>query len=240
MNEISPFHDRPAARPRVTAQVLFGLFVIVVGVLFTLDNMELIHAEDYLRYWPAVFVAVGAVKLLDASKQGHGWVSGVILLSIGVVMLLERITYVRFDFGELWPLLIVALGAYLVWRGFGGTRRPAQGDSASVISGFAMMGGFERRSNASAFAGGDLTALLGGCEVDLRKASISPNVEAVIDVFALGGGIDLRVPEDWTVVSQVVPIMGGVEDKTVPPEPPGEKRLVLRGLVLMGGVSVKN
>ena len=36
-----------------TAQVVFGLLIVVVGILFTLDNLGLIDARDYLRFWPA-------------------------------------------------------------------------------------------------------------------------------------------------------------------------------------------
>jgi predicted membrane protein len=101
------------------------------------------------------------------------------------------------------------------------------------------MGGVVRKSNAPAFRGADLTAVMGGCEIDLRQASIAPGTEAVIDVFAFWGGIDIKVPEDWTVVSRVVPIMGGIEDKTHAPQTP-DKRLVIRGMLVMGGCSVKN
>ena len=81
-----------------------------------------------------------------------------------------------------------------------------------------------------------------GCEIDLRQASIAPGTEAVIDVFAFWGGIEIKVPEDWTVVTRAVPLMGGVEDKTHVPQPlPAvEKRLVISGIVVMGGVVVKN
>ena len=79
---------------------------------------------------------------------------------------------------------------------------------------------------------------MGGCEIDLRQASIDG--EAVIDVFALWGGIEIRVPEDWTVVSRVMPILGGVEDKTRPPQTAAGKRLVVRGFVVMAGVEMKN
>ncbi len=51
-------HERPVARPRFTPQALFGVIVIVVGVLFTLDNLDIIDASAYLRYWPAGLVAV--------------------------------------------------------------------------------------------------------------------------------------------------------------------------------------
>ena len=80
---------------------------------------------------------------------------------------------------------------------------------------------------------------MGGCEIDLRKASIAPGTEAVIDVFAMWGGIEVKVPPDWTVITRAIPIMGGVEDKTHAPET-ADKRLVIRGLLLMGGAGVKN
>ena len=48
---------------RATPQVLLGLIIITVGVLFTLDNLNIIYAEDYLRYWPALLVIYGISKM---------------------------------------------------------------------------------------------------------------------------------------------------------------------------------
>jgi predicted membrane protein len=228
------------ARPRVTIQLVIGLMVIAVGVLFTLDNLEIIDAADYLRYWPAALVVIGLLKLFHASRDGHGWFGGLFFLIVGVWMLVARIVYIRIDAREIFPLFLVFLGGYLVWRGFGGRRRERTSDGHSRFSSLAVMGGCSRRSNSQTFEGADLTAIMGGCEIDLRQASIAPNSEAVIDVFAFWGGIDIKVPEDWTVLSRVIPVMGGVEDKTHSPHPDAGKRLVVRGIVVMGGVSLKN
>ena len=38
-------------RPRITSQVVLGLMAIAVGVIFTLDNLEIIDARDYLQFW---------------------------------------------------------------------------------------------------------------------------------------------------------------------------------------------
>jgi predicted membrane protein len=226
-------------RPRVTVQALFGLMVIVVGVLFTLDNLDIIDARDYLQYWPAGLVVIGLLKLYQGARSGHGWFGGLIFVSIGAWMLIEQIVYFRIDVRQLMPLFLVFLGGYMVWRGFGGRSRPRGPDAESDFSALAIMGGVIRRSNAQNFRGADLTAVMGGCEIDLRQASIAPGSEAIVDVFAFWGGIDIKVPDDWTVVSRVVPIMGGVEDKTHAPQTP-DKRLVIRGLLVMGGCSVKN
>lgn len=228
------------ARPRFTPQALFGVIVIIVGVLFTLDNLNLIDAAEYLQYWPAGLVAVGLLKLWQA-RGGQGIIGGLFFVALGSWMLLERIVAIQIRLHDVWPLFFVFLGGYMVWKGFGGSRRAHSVDDNARVSALAIMAGVVRGNNSPVFEGGDLTAIMGGCEIDLREASIAPGTEAVIDVFAFWGGIEIRVPEDWTVVSRVTPLMGGLEDKTRPTSSgAAAKRLVLRGIAFMGGVGVKN
>lgn len=229
-----------SARRGPTAQVVFGLMIVVLGVLFTLDNLDLIHSGDYLRYWPAGLVVVGLLKIYHALRDGHGWFGGAVFLGVGTWMLLNGVLYFRVNIRELLPLGLVVLGGYMVWRGFGGQRRERSSDGHSSFSALAIMGGVARRSSSQAFQGADLTAVMGGCEIDLRQASIAPGAEAVIDIFAFWGGIDIKVPEDWTVVTRAMPLMGGVEDKTRAPQGAMTKRLIIRGIVVMGGVVIKN
>jgi len=114
----------------------------------------------------------------------------------------------------------------------------AQGAAAPVhINLASILGGNKRRSDAQNFRGGDLTAIMGGAELDLTQASIQG--EAVLNVFVMWGSIELRVPHDWTVVSDVIPILGGAEDRTISP-PITSKRLVVTGQVIMGGLEIKN
>lgn len=230
----------PQPRPRFTPQALFGVIVIVVGVLFTLDNLDIIDATDYLQYWPAGLVAVGLLKLWQV-RQGQGVVGGLFLVGLGTWMLLEKIVAIQIRIHDVWPLFFVFLGGYMVWKGFGGARRPRPVDDNARVSALAIMAGVVRGNNSPAFEGGDLTAIMGGCEIDLREASIAPGTDALIDVFAFWGGIEIRVPEDWTVMSRVTPLMGGLEDKTRPVSKEAlRKRLILRGIAIMGGVGVKN
>jgi len=231
---------QPTARRGPTAQVVFGLFIVVLGVLFTLDNLDLLDARDYLRFWPSVLIVVGLLKLYHARRIGQGLVSGLIFIGIGTWMLLNGILYFTVNVRDALPLVLVALGGYMVWRGFGGQRRGVPNDGQSSFSALAIMGGVARRSSSPAFAGADLTAVMGGCEIDLRQASIPPGGEAVIDVFAFWGGIDIKVPQDWTVITQAMPLMGGIDDKSRAPQGAATKRLLLRGIVVMGGVTIKN
>jgi hypothetical protein len=79
---------------------------------------------------------------------------------------------------------------------------------------------------------------MGGGEVDLRRASMSRD-EAVLDIFVFWGGFEVKVPDDWEVVSRGLPILGGFVDNTRHP-PAAQKRLVVTGMAVMGGIEIKN
>src|SRR5262249_10537224 len=112
-------------------------------------------------------------------------------------------------------------------------------EPGAVASALAVMSGVKVVSNSKNFRGGELTAIMGGCHVDLRDATLAGN-EAVIDIFAIMGGIEMRVPDNWNVIINVVPFMGGYEDKTRRPADPAAPRLMLRGFVMMGGIDIRN
>ena len=97
----------------------------------------------------------------------------------------------------------------------------------------------KKQVSSQEFTGGEASAIMGGISLDLRQAKIK-NDEAVLDVFAFWGGVEIRVPEDWHVVVQAVPLLGGFEDKTFHPKSGTNKRLVIKGYAIMGGAEVKN
>ena len=74
-------------------------------------------------------------------------------------------------------------------------------------------------------------------KIDLRDASTKG--DATIEVFTTMGGVEMRVPEDWLVIIEGFPFMGGFEDKTRHPKD-SAKRLIIKGTVIMGGVEIKN
>jgi predicted membrane protein len=225
---------------RSVPQLVLGLLIVCLGVALTLDSLGIADAERLIRFWPAGLIAIGLAKLWQCRGSFSGMLGGLVLTAIGTFLLLGNLGIVHVSIvtlWRLWPLFLVLFGTSLVWRSLAG-RRPAPNDSNSVVSAVAVLSGVNRGNNSASFRGGDLTAVMGGCEVDLRQAQI--NGEAVIDVFAMWGGIEIRVPQDWTVVSQVTPLLGGFDDKTRPTQTASVHRLVIRGFVIMGGIEVKN
>jgi len=230
---------------RAGSQVVIGLLVVAFGVLFLLDNLNIIYLRHVIFFWPLAFVASGLVALFsDGPRSGR--ITGIVLIAIGVAMTMNRLGYYFISWRTFWPLVMIGLGGLILYRTLGGGRvvrvhaGPYTKDDAkadNVIDITAILGGFERRVSTPDFRGGEITAIMGGCEIDLREAGLAG--EAVINVFAIWGGITIKVPADWTVVLHGSPIMGGFTEKTARP-PDNSKRLVVTGYAVMGGVEVRN
>src|SRR5262245_15486957 len=60
----------------------------------------------------------------------------------------------------------------------------------------AFLTGINRRITSSDFRRGEASAILGGIDLDLREATMQSN-EATLDVSAIMGGVDIRIPRDW-------------------------------------------
>jgi predicted membrane protein len=140
-------------------------------------------------------------------------------------------------------LLIIMVGFLVIFKDqtsktisniVGNTSEDSKKEKIEVV---AIMSGHQGNIATQDFRGGSITAIMGGADLDLRNASIDK--EAVLNVFAVWGGISLKIPNDWSVVNNGVAIMGGIDDTSVP-NMNANKRLIITGTVIMGGVEIKN
>jgi len=228
----------PRSGFRITGQLVLGVSIAVLGVLFTLDNLHILRAREVLRFWPVALIAIGLVHVSQA-RSAAGTVGGGVWILVGVVLLGGRLGLFHANIFSLWPLILVLVGARIVWQTTAGDRALDQGDAGATVSAIAVMGGFERRITSHEFRGGEITAFMGGGKLDLREA-MPAGGQAVINIFAMMGGFEILVPEGWRVISELTPFMGGIEDKSRTSTQPTAPCLVLRGFVMMGGVTLKN
>lgn len=229
-------------RPLVTPRLIAGLCIVVLGFAFLLDQMGRFDADVLLRFWPLALVLIGLTSFFQA-REGGGQIVGVAVAVVGLWFLAHNLGWVRSSpfllVQYFWPAVLLVVGASMVWRSLRGPSPPATGArSSDRLNGFAMLSGFNTAITSQAFVGGQANAIMGGCEIDLRQAKMAGD-EAVIEVFALWGGIEIKVPDTWQVVGQVTPILGGFESKAAAPAA-GAPRLVLTGNAIMGGVEVHN
>jgi predicted membrane protein len=239
-----------------------GLFLLALGVVLLLDQQGIVSAHRLSSFfWPAVLVFFGLENLL--CRSGRHTFIGAVMLILGAIMLIGNLGYIpiHIGFATIWPILLIAVGLMMVVRRFGGggpwgigSRSPYvwQGVSNKTVTTgefdapsfgyFAFMSGVKQRIITKNFRSGRVTAVWGGFELDLTQAEIDGD-EAVIDITAFMGGGKIRIPNTWIVEMRGAPIMGGlVDERENVPTPDGRpaKRLIIRGIVLMGGVVIKN
>jgi predicted membrane protein len=240
---MSDYRDRHSFRQcrqrQPAVQIVLGLMIATLGVLFTLDNLHVLRARDFLPFWPMVFIAIGLAQLAQATTSSRVW-SGSIWIGIGILMIANRIGLLRVNIWAYWPLLLVLVGGRMFWRAFrAGAPLGPLPDTEPATTVTAFLGGFERKIASQAFQRAELTAFMGGGKLDLRDAVLAP-AGAVIDVFSVMGGFEIIVPDTWAVDISVTPFMGGCEDKTMPHPGVAGPRLAIRGFVMMGGLVLKN
>lgn len=220
-----------------TVRLVFGLGVMLVGLLLTLDNFGLLEARRIIRFWPLVLVAVGAAKLVFVSdpraRSGAG-----LLVAAGTLLLLVNLGVVPSRLAV--ALFLMVVGATLAWRAVFTPDLAAlpPPETSGQLEASALMGYVQRAIGTRDFRGGDVWAVMGGCEIDLTKASMEQG-QAIIHTFAFWGGIEMKVPADWMVESRGVAVLGAFEDASRRPDD-DRKKLIVTGYALMGGVEIKN
>lgn len=234
--------DRIRSGFRITPQAVLGLIIIFFGLTLTADNLGWVDADRVLQYWPIGIVLLGVAKVIQ-SRTTPGRLFGLLAILVGAGLTAQHLYWLPINVWNWWPLVIVAIGILIMSQAFGrfggepGVPLDAPSTSDAQLSEVAVWSGIERRVSSPAFRHGDLTAIMGGIEIDFRQAG-TLNGEAILDVFALWGGIEITVPPDWSVSNRVTPIMGGAEDKSTGTQA-AKHRLVIRGFAIMGGISIK-
>jgi class 3 adenylate cyclase len=104
----------------------------------------------------------------------------------------------------------------------------------------AVMSGHSTRGRWRISGKTNAVAVMGGCEMDLRRAELEgPEIE--ITAVAFWGGIDILVPEGFDVELRGFSFMGGRDLRLRDvPIVPGSPRIVVRGFAIMGGIDVKS
>lgn len=232
---MSPQRDR--------TRIVLGAFVVLLGAFALADNLFQINTRQVLQFWPVVFMLVGVMKL-SHTRRTSGYVFGASFVALGVLMTLNNLELISFRMRDWWPLLVIGAGVAMIAkeplrRRFENLQQDtrAMDEAASTFSATAVMSGNTFSVVSQDFRQGEVTAVLGGLEIDFRQASMQS--QATLQVMSVMGGIDIRVPPDWSVECRATAFLGGVDDKTVPPAQ-ATKRLVIEGFVMMGGVEVKN
>ena len=241
-------------RARFASARGFAFFLIAGGVIMLLGNLHVVRVSWNL-FWPAILILVGLQHLLSnfdppkaASQAQQGAAAaqpppspanGPETPTSGP-RASDETAGPRFA-GAGMPQPEPPSSS------FSSPPPPASGAAPSLepdvhLHEYCIFTGGKRRITTNNFRGGEVVAVFGGVDVDLRGSQLGGD-EAVIDITAAFGGCTIRVPMNWYVEMRGVAAFGGYSNKTIAPRlSPGQRlqKLIVTGSAAFGGVVIEN
>ncbi len=235
--------------------IILGVIVIALGVLWLFRNLGLFEVNIgrlIATYWPVLLIAWGIDVLIPGvlgreSEPGPlpgRLFNGLILIALGAIIIGGNLGYYDLNLGffwkVFWPVLIILLGWSLL-----------QGAIRTGGTHWVVMSGLDLKEQGWKLEDGSYIAIMGGAKIDLRAAEIPPR-ETVLNLTAVMGGIEVRVPEGLLVSCQGTAVLGGlnffreeaggvIASRKMKRPGAGDPAasLVIRGRAVMGGIEVK-
>ena len=190
-----------------------GALILIIGALFLLQNFNVLDFGIVVaEWWPLIIIIIGADRLRKGDRPG-----GTIIVVVGAAFLTATLDIISWgNIFRFWPVILILIGLSILLRGRG---RPAwwsvaTGESSEdylkIRSTFSGVG---RTVLSENFKGGEVAAVFGGVELDLRNAKASAE-GCRLELSAQFGAIELTVPSDWRIILFGSPVLGAIEDKT--------------------------
>jgi predicted membrane protein len=234
-------------------RLLIAIVLIAAGTLMFLSNLGLLPEFNIWAFWPLIFVVAGVGKLVRDTNSAARALS-VLLIAFGSLFTLLTLGILHFrahDDSWIFSLLLIGFGSVALIKILEGRDYPGpqigftpQGvSSGNVVREQVVFGSVKRKVESNDFQGGKLESVFGSIDLNLRRAQIaSPERSATIEVNAVFGSIELRVPETWRIVTHAAGIFGSVEDKTLANKVAGfdGSTLFITGAAVFGSVEIKD
>ncbi len=215
-----------------------GLFIVAAGVVLLLDRAGLVHAGHIFRFWPVFLIVLGLSMALgqkgDKCCQGSA-IGGGIMALWGALLLAQNFGYLAW--GQIWPIVLIVIGVLMIWQSFrlkglnlhlGGKMHPTS-----------VFASVERTITDQNFQQGKAETVFGSIQLDFLSADITNN--ATLEIAAVFGSVEIRVPSSWNVAVEATTVFGSAENKTRPPLATATpKTLTIRGEVVFGSLEIKN
>lgn len=239
---------------RRSGRVAGGILIIVAGTVLLLQQAGLADFPYWLFSWEILLILIGLYVGFRSHFRSKGWI---ILLLIGSFFLADDFLSELSIRSYLWPVALIVAGFFVIFSS--GKKKSYKSASSEAdweredaswsgsenkepyIESVTVFGSIKKNIITKNFKGGEIVTFFGGAEYNLSQADIEGDV--VLEMVQIFGGARLVIPPHWEVKSELVAIIGGIEDKR-PPQPDilpsGRKRLILKGVSIFGGLDLRS
>jgi len=224
-------------------KIIFGLLLLTAGSLLLAFNLGALPIEykSLVFSWPMLLIAFGLINLF--SKDSY--VFGAILLIIGGYFIIPKAFPEHTNvISVFWPVLLIIVGIIVILKkslfNFKSRIKKITTDS-SFIEEVNIFGGNKHKVNAPVFKGGKIINVFGGSQIDLSNTQLEEG-KNVLELVCVFGGVELIVPSDWIVHTELASVLGGFVDKRTNNnvQVQTNKELYIKGVVVFGGGEMKN
>lgn len=241
-------------RSALAGKALFGILIIILGMLFLLNSAGFAELDDTLKWWPSLIILYGLWRLIASGFRSR--FLPILLIVVGVFLQMGQLG-LDIDFSTYWPIVFIAFGiAILLGRlRFDGRRNNGRnhghsGSAPTIIDGDASapsdsedytlhtVAGSQNRVISGDFEGGSVNLVMGNGNLDMRDAIIV-NAPATLEVSIVMGDVKVRAPAEWSVQIANSVTMGDVKDiRHIRSENKDTPDLIISGKVTMGSLQI--
>lgn len=232
---------------RLSYHLLFGVFVVLTGLVLLLLNIGVLPA-----LWRPVFISYRALLfvlgLFCFFRGRFFW--GIILCVMSVYLLMSELSIaIGFNYSResidsiFWPVFVIVIGLCLIINHhrkchFHFHRHLCSRGVEGVIDYNLLMNGVDEIFLGPVFRGGEINAIMGGIKLDLRKTSL-PEGDTVLKLNTIFGGATFKIPEEWLVEIHNTSFLGGFADKRPISSTSSDRKLIIEVNSIMGGGEIE-
>lgn len=219
---------------RNVSNIIWGLVLIVLGIIFGLNALELTNINIFFPGWWTLFIIIPSlVGLITESEKTWSLIG----LVVGVVLLLGINDFIEFEliYKLLFPIILIILGFSLLMKDTMSKALKEKLEKASHdTKNYSATFSENRAVLVDEFKGCEIDAVFGTVELDLTNATIKK--DCVIKTSAIFGSIVLKVPENVIVKTISTSFFGSTDND----HKGGEKHtLFVETFNLFGGTDIK-
>lgn len=232
---------------------------MIAGLLLALGGALYLAKVLGAPLSPFIFtpgVLVMAIGFYIFAKNGFSRPGGLITMAVGAALLLHKIYPGVNIMQYAVPVIVIIAGLSMVAFGYifnskkkgdacmnknnMWSSKSADFTNENRLNERTIMGGINKTVISKNLEGGEISAIMGGVELNLMQADIQSKV--VLNLNVIMGGVTIIVPSNWVIINEVTTILGGAEDQRASAgiQFDQSKILVLSGNLIMGGLEIKS
>ncbi len=221
------------------SNILWGLILIVVGVIFGLNALEITDINIFFDGWWTLILIIPCFIGLLKDKDKTGDLVG-LFIGLGLLLACQDIINFKIVYKLILPTILVIVGLSVIFKGTIESKIKEEIKKLNKNNDKEYAATFGEQNldfSNEKFSGCDLNAVFGGVKCNVVTSKITEDV--VINATAVFGGITIYVPDDINVKVTSTSIFGGVSDERKNKKTDSKVTIYINATCMFGGIEIK-